>query len=86
MNKEENEFIQRMEENVMSNYFANGSTTSPKNSNRCGTCIYWNGQKNVLVDLIEYDMYENARCNNFNSPAYGQEVSAEHSCGCKEDF
>ena len=86
MNKEENEFIQRMEENVMSNYFANGSTTSPKNSNRCGTCIYWNGQKNVLVDLIEYDMYENARCNNFNSPAYGQDVSAEHSCGCKEDF
>ena len=71
---------------LMSNYFATGSTTSPKNSNRCGTCVYWGGQKNVLVDLIEYDMYENARCNNFNSPAYGQEVSAEHSCGCKEDF
>ena len=70
----------------MSNYFPNGSTTSTIDNPRCGACVYWSGKRNLIGNLVEYDQYETARCNNTISPAYGQDVSSEHGCGMKKDF
>ena len=70
----------------MSNYFPNGSTTVTTDCPTCGACVYWGGRKNVMGNLVEYDMYEKGRCNNFQSPAYGKEVNGEQNCGMKENF
>lgn len=70
----------------MSSLFPNGNTSCTKDTNTCGTCVYWSGRRNVLGELVEYDVYESARCNNVQSPAYQHEVSASHCCSMKESF
>ena len=70
----------------MNNCFPNGSTTSTTDNPRCGACVYWSGKRNWIGNLVEYDQYETSRCNNTMSPAYGQDVPAEHGCGMKKDF
>ena len=62
------------------------TTSVPRDFPRCGACVWWGGAKNVLYDLVEYDMYEVARCGNFSSPAHGQEVQGDHSCLSKQDY
>jgi hypothetical protein len=62
------------------------ATVVPKDFPRCGACVYWGGKAEVHNDLVEYDMYESARCNNFDSPAHGNNVSADHSCFQKKDY
>lgn len=64
----------------------NSYTSVPLGFPRCGACIYWSGEKRVCGDIIQYDIYSCAICNNFESPAYGQEVSADHYCFMKKDF
>lgn len=62
------------------------STIVPKDFPRCGACVFWGGLAEVRNDLVEYDMYETARCNNFRSPAGGNTVSADHCCSEKQDY
>ncbi len=70
----------------MSNYFPNGSTTTTTDNPRCGACVYWSGKRNLIGDLVEYDLYETARCNNIQSPAYGQDIPADQGCGMWKGF
>jgi hypothetical protein len=63
-----------------------GETAVPKDFPRCGACVHWSGHKEVRGDLVFYDVFDYGRCNNFSSPAYGNEVQADHSCSHKEDF
>ena len=70
----------------MSNFFPNGSTVNTKDDPRCGACVYWSGKRNVVGDLVEYDLYESARCNNTQSPAYGNDLSADQGCGMHKGF
>lgn len=59
-----------------------GTTTVPIGFERCGACRYWGGNVQVHENggMVEYDMYETARCRNNQSPIGGQEVSADHYC------
>ena len=70
----------------MSSYFPSGSTICTTDAPTCGTCVYWSCRKNVMSGLVEYDANEKARCNNQKSPAYQQDVPANHGCTMKENF
>ena len=70
----------------MSQYFPNGSTVCPIDSPYCGACVYWSGRRNVMGDLVEYDINDTGMCNNIQSPAYGQDVGANHGCGLRKNF
>ncbi len=63
-----------------------GETAVPKDFPRCGACVYWGGDNDVRGDLVFYDMFTSGRCRNSNSPAYGNDVPADHHCFQKEDF
>jgi hypothetical protein len=71
---------------TMSQYFENGSTHCHFDTHYCSACVYWGGRRNIFGDLIEFDTNDKGRCNNIQSPAYGQDIPSMHSCGCKKDF
>lgn len=64
----------------------NGKVVAPRNFPRCGACTYWGGFKEVNYDIVAYDMYEEAKCGNFQSPCNGQYVKGDHSCHQKRDI
>lgn len=53
---------------------------------RCGACIYCSGEKVIYGDIIQYESYSIGRCNNFQSPAYGKNLSADYYCFCRKDY
>ena len=38
----------------MSSLVPHGNTSCTKDTNTCGTCVYWSGRRNVLGELVEY--------------------------------
>lgn len=61
-------------------------TIVPKDFPRCGACIYWSGEKEVLMNGVKYDMYSYGKCSNSVSPSYGKNLMADNCCGSKKDF
>lgn len=64
----------------------NSCTTDNKDFPRCGACVYWSGEKEVYGDIVQYDVYSVGRCNNFQSPAYGKNLTANDYCFSKKDY
>ena len=49
---------------------------------RCGTCKFWDGKRDVYATTVEYEQFEQGYCENNNTHVHslGDKVSADNGC------